>query len=148
MRYVTDRIEDFIAGLVTAGIGGFIIIEAMGYRMGSLTRMGPGYFPIILGVLMLVLALVMVLTAQPGTKLQRVEGGQLRGMFFLAAAFMAFTLTIESFGLMLAVALSVFLSALANPRTTLITALILAAFTASISALIFRVGLGLQIEAF
>ena len=148
MRYVANRLEDFIAGIVTGGIGLFIILEARGYAMGTLHNMGPGYFPVILGCIMLLLATVMIVWAQPSDIPVSIERGQLRGMAFLAAAFLAFAFTIESLGLLVSVACAVFLACLANRRTPLMTALILAVATAVVSALIFRVGLGLQIKAF
>ncbi|MFV0383800.1 tripartite tricarboxylate transporter TctB family protein [Paracoccus sp. (in: a-proteobacteria)] len=148
MRYITDRLGDIVAGLVTGGIGLFIIVEARRYDMGSLHSMGPGYFPVMLGTIMLVLALFMLATAQPGDARLAPEKGQLRGIAFLTAAFGAFALTIESRGIVVAVSLAVFLSALANRRTPVLAALVLALATAAISALIFRVGLGLQMKAF
>ncbi|WP_010139973.1 tripartite tricarboxylate transporter TctB family protein [Oceanicola sp. S124] len=149
MRYVIDRLEDYIAGLVTGVIGAFIITEGLTYRMGSLHSMGPGYFPVILGAIMVVLALFMVISAKPAEiAVARPEGGQLRGMAFLAAAFAGFALTVESLGMLVSVTLAVFLASLANRQTTLVTALILAVGTAVVSALVFRVGLGLQIKAF
>ncbi|KAA2315098.1 tripartite tricarboxylate transporter TctB family protein [Pseudooceanicola sediminis] len=149
MRYVLERLEDYIAGLVTGAIGTFIIIEGLSYRMGSLHSMGPGYFPVILGGIMVLLALFMVLSAQP-EKMAQIgpEDGQLRGMAFLAAAFVGFALTVENLGMLASVAIAVFLASLANRKTSLITALILAVGTAVVSALVFRVGLGLQIKAF
>jgi hypothetical protein len=148
MQYLKDRLEDVIAGFVTGGIGLFIIVEALGYRMGALRSMGPGYFPIILGTIMVVLALVMLLTAQPSRVALAPEKGQLRGVLFLTAAFGAFALAIESLGLLAAIALAVFLSALANRRTPWLVALALAVGTAVVSVLVFRVGLGLQMRAF
>lgn len=149
MRYVIDRLEDYIAGLVTGAIGIFIITEGLSYRMGTLHSMGPGYFPVILGGIMVLLALFMVLSAQPEAMANiRPEAGQLRGMAFLAAAFAGFALTVENLGMMISVSLAVFLASLANRQTSLVTALILAVGTAVVSALVFRVGLGLQIKAF
>jgi hypothetical protein len=148
MRYMANRLEDLIAGLVTGGIGLFILIESRSYSTGTLTNMGPGYFPMILGGIMILLALIMILGARTSESPVSVESGQLRGMAFLAAAFLAFAFTIESLGLMVAVTAAVFLAALANRRTPLLTALILAVATAVVSALLFRVGLGLQIKAF
>lgn len=148
MQYVSNRLEDFIAGIVTGGIGLFIMLEARNYASGSLTNMGPGYFPTILGGIMILLALMMVLSARPSDIPVSVERGQLRGMAFLAAAFLAFAFTIESMGLLVSTTAAVFLASLANSRTPLLTALILAVSTAVISTLIFRVGLGLQIKAF
>lgn len=148
MRFVLDRLEDIVAAVVTAGIGVFILIEASNYSMGELRRMGPGYFPTIIGIVMIGLAALMLLTSEPTETRLEMDRGQLRGMILVAAAFAAFALTIESLGMVVAVSLAVFLSALSNRRTTLMTALALTVGTAIACVLIFRVGLGLQIEAF
>lgn len=148
MRYVVERLEDVIAGIVTGGIGLFIILEGVSYRMGTLQSMGPGYFPVILGAIMVFLSIVMLVTARPSSVPMTADKDQLRGIAFLTAGFGAFALTIESLGMLVAVSLAVFLSALANRRTSLLVALALAAGTAIASALIFSVALGLQIKAF
>ena len=148
MRYVTERMEDLIAGLVTAAIGAFIIFEASQYKLGTLRNMGPGYFPIILGCVMLVLAVFMVVTARPGPVPQPMGMDRLRGTLFVTAGFLAFAFTVEAAGLLVSVFLVVFLSALGNRNTSVVTAAVLAVATAVISTLVFRVGLGLQIKAF
>jgi putative Ca2+/H+ antiporter (TMEM165/GDT1 family) len=148
MRYVTERLEDLIAGLITAGIGIFIITEASNYKMGTLVRMGPAYFPTIIGVLMLVLAAIMLLTAHPSEAPQPVGKDQLRGTIFVAAGIIAFAYTIEFSGMLLSVFLAVFMSTLGNRTTPILTALLLAVITSVGTWLIFCLGLGLQIEAF
>ncbi|MCC5969076.1 MAG: tripartite tricarboxylate transporter TctB family protein [Pararhodobacter sp.] len=148
MHYIKDRLEDIIAGLVTVGIGLFIFVEAGGYRMGTLYSMGPGYFPRLLGIGMMVLAVVMIVTARPSKVTLSFRFEQFRGILFLGAALGAFALTVERFGLLVSVFLAVLLAAMANQRTTMVGALTLAIGTAIVSTLIFRVGLGLQIRAF
>lgn len=148
MRYVVERMEDLIAGLVTALIGAFIIFEASGYQLGTLRSMGPGYFPIILGSAMLVLAFLMIVTARPNDMPQAAGKDQLRGTLFVAAGFIAFAFTVEAAGMVVSVFLVVFLSALGNRNTSMKTALLLAVATAISAVLVFRFGLGLQIKAF
>ena len=148
MRYVSDRLEDIIASLVTALVGAFIVWEASGYKLGTLTNMGPGFFPIILGCILLVLAAFMLITSRSSETPQSFDRNQLRGTLFLAAAFIAFANTVESLGMLASVFLGVFLSALGNRKTHWVHAIILAVATAVVATLIFRVGLGLQIEAF
>ncbi len=41
--------KDLLAGLLFILIGGFASVVARGYPMGSAMRMGPGYFPTVLG---------------------------------------------------------------------------------------------------
>lgn len=148
MRYLTERLEDIIAGIVTAAIGGFIIAEASTYSLGTLRQMGPGYFPIMIGTCMVILALIMVATARPSTGPQPIGMDQLRGILFVAAAFLAFAFTVETLGMLVSVFLAVFLSALGNRNTSARQATILAVGTAVVATLIFRVGLGLQIQAY
>jgi hypothetical protein len=41
--------KDFLAGLLFALIGGGAVLVARGYPFGTTMRMGPGYFPTVLG---------------------------------------------------------------------------------------------------
>jgi hypothetical protein len=54
--------KDFWAGLMFIGVGGFFMIWALThYQMGTAVRMGPAYFPAVLGGLMVFLgALVLI----------------------------------------------------------------------------------------
>lgn len=148
MRFVLSRIEDVIAAIVTVGVGLFIILEASTYKLGTLTSMGPGYFPTILGWIMVGLAVLILVTSRPAAIPSFPGRSELRGMLFVAASFGSFALTIERFGMVAAVMLTVFLASLANERNTLLAAFVLGLGSAALCALIFRVGLGLQIEAF
>ena len=53
--------KDFWAGLMFIGFGAFIMIWALvHYQMGSAVRMGPAYFPTVLGGLLVFLGLLAV----------------------------------------------------------------------------------------
>ena len=54
-----DR-KDFNAGVLYIGIGAFFAGFATNYPMGSAVRMGPAYFPTILGTLLVMLGLILV----------------------------------------------------------------------------------------
>lgn len=148
MRHISERLSDIIAGFVTLAVGMFIILEGRTYGVGELRNMGAGYFPVVIGGVLVALSVIMVVTAKPGDELVASSWRQIRGMIFVTAGFLAFALTIEPLGMLAAVTLSVFLSALASKATSSLTALTLAVVTALASVLIFRVGLGLQIQAF
>ena len=45
--------KDFYAGLMYASIGAGVVLIARDYNIGTSVRMGPGYFPIILGTLLI-----------------------------------------------------------------------------------------------
>ena len=55
--------KDFVSGLMFTAIGaGFAWNSALSYDIGSASQMGPGYFPLVLG---LVLVLLVALTTSP-----------------------------------------------------------------------------------
>lgn len=54
--------KDFWAGLMFMGFGlAAVIIASLNYQMGSAVRMGPAYFPVMLGGLLAILGLVVFL---------------------------------------------------------------------------------------
>ena len=55
--------KDFASGLVYTIIGAAFAYGATSYTIGSAARMGPGYFPMVLGVLLAVLGLIVTITA-------------------------------------------------------------------------------------
>ena len=55
--------KDFWAGLMFAGTGVFFMIASRAFPMGTAVRMGPAYFPTVLGGLLVVLGLAIVLRA-------------------------------------------------------------------------------------
>ena len=54
-RMVIRSPKDFWAGLLFIGLGVLAITVGSRYALGTAARMGPGYFPRILGILLLVL---------------------------------------------------------------------------------------------
>ena len=50
--------KDFFSGLMFMGIGGAFAWGATAYSLGTGARMGPGYFPMLLGVMMTVLGAI------------------------------------------------------------------------------------------
>ena len=64
MKYNIKSPKDFWAGLMFVGIGAFFMIWALThYQMGTAVRMGPAYFPAVLGGLMVFLGVLVLLEA-------------------------------------------------------------------------------------
>ena len=55
-----DR-KDFNAGVMYISIGGFFAGFALNYPMGTAVRMGPAYFPTVLGWILVVLGAILVI---------------------------------------------------------------------------------------
>ena len=55
--------KDFFAGLMFLVVGALFAIGSTNYNVGNAARMGPGYFPMVLGVLLAGLGLVITITS-------------------------------------------------------------------------------------
>jgi hypothetical protein len=132
--------KDFFSGLMFLVVGIAFAVGATNYTVGTGARMGPGYFPLILGVLMSILGTAICisgLTKGP-------EGGDKIGKWawkqvcFILAANFAFGILlvgvpavgIPQFGLIIAIYALVFIASLAghsfNFKETAILATVLA----------------------
>lgn len=87
--------KDFYAGLMFTLVGlVFAVTSATSYNIGTGARMGPGYFPLLLGVVLVVLGLVITATgftskAEDGDKIGKWAW---RPLFFVIAANLIFGL--------------------------------------------------------
>lgn len=105
--------EDFWAGLMFIGFGILAIVIARDYPLGSAMRMGPGYFPTWIGVILIILGAIIASTSF------KVEGEGVgifawRPMILLSVAFAVFGWAIDNIGFILALVILIVLSALAG----------------------------------
>ena len=104
--------KDFWAGVMFVGVGLFFAIWATQfYQMGSAVRMGPAYFPAVLGGLLAVLGLA-VLAGSLATRGPKVAAFHFRPLLLMIAPCLAFGYLMKPLGLVLAIAAMVFLAAL------------------------------------
>jgi len=133
-----------ILGGVAIMIGGTAFaLGASDYAIGSLRRMGPGFFPISIGVVLAVFgALVIAAAFLRGAPMPKPEW---RPLTTIALAILIFGLAIERIGLVPATMLLVAVSAIAQRGSRPLPTLVLAAALAAIAVLIFTQGLGMPI---
>lgn len=133
--------KDFWAGLMFIGIGLFFMIGARNYELGSAARMGPAYFPTMVG------GLIAVIGGFVFFQSFMVRGGKvaafpLRLMFFISLALLLFAYLLKLIGLVAALALLVVVSAFAGHEFRLREVLALAFALIVLSVLVFVKGLG------
>jgi uncharacterized membrane protein YqjE len=135
--------KDFAAGLmfIAFGVGALVIGNA--YPMGTAARMGPGYFPRILGLLLLLLGAFVTLRS---FRLQgsSIEIGSLKAMGVVLGSIVLFGLTAPSLGLVIATVLLIVVSSAASSEFRWKEALLSSAILAVASVAGFIYGLGLQ----
>ncbi|MDH3236729.1 MAG: tripartite tricarboxylate transporter TctB family protein [Alphaproteobacteria bacterium] len=105
--------EDFWAGLMFIGFGILAIIIARDYPMGSTMRMGPGYFPTYIGVILIILGAI-ISGISFKFEGERVGAFAWRPMILLSIAFAAFGWAIDNIGFILAMVILIVLASLAG----------------------------------
>jgi putative tricarboxylic transport membrane protein len=142
MRLALPRSQDFWAGLLFMAFGGLALVIGSEYSLGTPRRMGPGYFPAILGLILCVLGLII---AARGLRREgeTVPRGALRP-FLVLIAVLAFGLLLQPLGLVLATLALVVVSSAGGAGFRLKEVLITAAFLIVMAVVVFAWGLGLQ----
>lgn len=146
--------KDFFSGLVFVVVGVAYAIGATNYKIGEGARMGPGYFPLMLGVLLAILGVVVIFKAMVVETMDGDKVGSIawKPLFFIIAANLAFgvllgglpSIGFPSFGLIVAIYALVPIAAYAGDEFKLKEVLILATILAVLSYVAFIWALKLQ----
>lgn len=139
-----DRYRDHYAGLLIALIGVGAIFEGRQYGIGSLTNMGSGFFPVMLGVGMVLMGAMMAMLRSAAVDGHGIHTPDWRGAAAIIAAVGLFILLANRAGLAPATFACVFVGALGTRGTRLVEAAILGAAVTVFGVLLFRYGLQVQ----
>ena len=136
--------KDFWSGLIFFGVGLAFFGLGRHYPMGTTMRMGPGYFPTVLGGLLALLGFILMARAvlRPGPSVGRLAYSKVALITF---SNVLFALLLRRLGLAGALILLVVVSAYASKRFRWPVALTLAVGLAAGSSIIFVWLLGLPI---
>ncbi len=134
--------KDFWAGLMFSAFGLLFLFMARNYRMGNATSMGPAYFPTLLGGLMAVLGGIIFFQSLV-MKGKMVPAMSFRPLFLIIVSLLGFGYLLRPMGMVLALALLVFVSAFAGHEFKIKEVLLLSLVLIIFSVLVFGKGLGL-----
>jgi len=141
-------LKDFLAGLAFLGFGLAFAAVATSYEFGSPLRMGPGFFPLVLGVILAVLGgLILAKGFLDG------EGGAIgsvpwRALVLILGAVLTFGFTVRGLGLVPSAFLAALMSAFASRRTGVVGALLVTVGLTVLCVLIFVVALNVPVPLF
>jgi hypothetical protein len=132
--------KDFLSGLMFTVVGAAFALGAREFEVGTAARMGPGYFPLMLGVLLAVLGVIITVQSfrKGGPDGDPVGAIAWRPLVFVLGANLAFgallvgvpALGIPAFGLIVALYALVIIAGFAQPGTSIKQSLILATILA------------------
>ena len=146
--------KDFFAGLMFMGVGASFAWGATGYTLGDGARMGPGYFPLALGVLLTILGAAITFKA---LVVETADGDKIgsfawKPLFFIILANLIFgvcigglpSIGLKPLGLIVGIYLLTYISSHAGDEHQFKEVAILATVLAVLSYLAFIVLLKLQ----
>lgn len=138
-----------------AAAGGIFILFGVAFglnallelEIGTALRMGPGYFPMILGALLIALGAAIVIQ---GIRLENVSLAppSWRALVLILLSPLVFGLTVRGLGLVPAILLTATVAVFASRRTNLVTAISVPIGLTVICVPIFKFGLGLLLPLF
>jgi hypothetical protein len=138
-------LRDLLAGLIFIAFGlGFAGI-AWTYDLGTGLRMGPGFFPLALGGLLVLLGAMIVVEGSVRGEGEPIGPIPWRGIVLLTAAVIVFGYSVRRLGLAPALFLAVLLAAFSSERTTLVSGIVMAVGLTVFCILVFVEALGMPV---
>jgi hypothetical protein len=134
--------KDFWTGVMLIATGAAAIVVARDYAFGTALRMGPGYFPSVLGGMLILFGIYLVATGL--RRNEKIEGNwSLRALIVLPLSLVLFGLLMEYAGFVPAMMVLVVGSSAAGREFKLVEALALAVGLTFFAVVLFIWGLGL-----
>ena len=139
--------KDFYAGLMFFLIGLIGMILAFGYPLGTASRMGPGYFPRVLGGLLMLLGAILSIRSftETGAPL---SGFHWRSIALVLGGVCLFAAIVNYVGLVIATTALIFVTGYASKEFNVKESIISSVVLSTVSVLLFIVGLKLQFPIF
>lgn len=140
--------RDFWSGAVFCGLGAYAALTAMDYGLGSARKMGPGYFPLALGILLAAIGLALVVRSLVGSREPPLPAFKWAPLATVIGAIVLFGLIVRGAGLVPAVFLIAVASASASRHFRPLAAMLIGLGAAFFSWALFVFALGLPLATF
>jgi len=139
--------KDLLSGVMFSVFGLGAAIIAVGYGFGSPARMGPGFFPIVVGVLLAVMGFALIVQSlrHPETD-EPVERLHFRPLFFISAAIASFGILMEERGLIAALVALIVIARFAGREGSIAELIMMVIVLIAISVGIFVYALNIYLR--
>ncbi|MDQ3937993.1 MAG: tripartite tricarboxylate transporter TctB family protein [Chloroflexota bacterium] len=145
---LSKALPDILAGAIFVAFGLSFALQSLTYEVGTPFRMGPGFFPLLLGGLVAILGVAIVASGFASEQEESVGGVPWRGLVLITVAFMFFALTVRGLGVVPSLFVTTTLAGLASVRVRPLTAVIIAAGLTATSVIVFIIALQLRLPLF
>ncbi len=139
-------LRDILAGVVFVVFGVGFAVGATSYDVGSLLRMGPGFFPLVLGIILAILGLVIVAQGMlERGEVEPIGAVPWRAVALILGAIVFFGATVRGLGVAPSMFVSALVAGLAGHRTGIVLPVAIAVGLTIAGVLIFVVALQLRL---
>ena len=145
-----QRSRDYYGGGLMLLLDVAAAVQGARYQVGTLSRMGPGFFPMALGVILALIGLAIMATARRAAPAEEKPSlpPEWRGWIAIIMSLVAFALLGTYGGLLPASFAVVFIAALGDRQNSVKAALILALAIAAVAVVVFWWALQVQFPLF
>ncbi len=146
---LSNKRELYSAALMLfIGIG--TTVGSLNYSIGTLSRMGPGYFPLLLGIVLIFISGLMIATplSEEDAQGESPRKGQYRSWIIVIAGILAFMVLGKYGGLVPATFALIFMTALGDRANSIKAACALATGVTVTAVVVFHYGMQLQFPLF
>lgn len=138
---------DAVAGVLFILVGLFFGLNALAMDLGTSLRMGPGYFPLVLAGLLVVLG-GFILAGAFKSVAEEMTAHAWRGIFFILPAPIFFGLTVRGLGFVPSIFITTQIAAMASLKMKFLPGLLLSLGVTIFCTLVFSYALGLPFRRF
>ena len=137
--------KDLYAGLIFVAAGLFAVVIGRDYSLGSATRMGPGYFPALLGWLLTILGAIIALRSLviDGPSVSAIG---FRALTLILASILAFAVLLDVAGVVIATVALITIGCLATAESRVRESVPLTIALIAVALGLFVYGLGLPLK--
>ena len=148
VRFELRSHKDFAAGCLFFTIGSAWAAASTAYRIGRATAMGPGYFPLIVALILAVLGLCSIVRAVRVVERDRIGPWPYQTIFFVIGGVVGFGVLLETAGLLVAAAFLLAMGCWSRWRSRFLETALLTVFLIALVSGVFVYGLGITIDLY
>ena len=135
----------FTAGALFLVVAVFYFVMSFKYQQGTPARMGPGFFPKMVSILLGLVGIgILIGSVSARAHIEKLERWDVKGLLWIAGSVALFAVLLPTFGLVIALSVLIIISSYASPEFTWVGTLVNTVVLVIFCVGVFVYGISLQ----